>query len=89
MRKFFRYAIFENRWLWAHMLLGLTAAKILSTSVSDRWVVIAILAGALVWEAGEWLFTDIKEIYGSVEIFLMDSTGDILGAMLMVTIFLL
>lgn len=88
MKKFFRYAILQNRWLWAHVLLGLIAAKILTPVIAGGRLLLIILVAALLWEVGEFLFTDVKGIYGGVSFFLMDAAGDVLGALVTAAIFI-
>ncbi len=88
MKKFFRYAVLQNRWLWAHVMLGLIAAKLLTPAFVGGQLLLIILTAALLWEVGEFLFTDVKEIYGGVGFFLMDATGDVLGALVTAAIFI-
>ncbi len=88
MKKFFRYAILQNRWLWSHVLLGLIAVKLLNPILSGTTLLLIILTAALLWEVGEFLFTDVKGIYGGVSFFLMDAVGDVLGALITAAIFI-
>jgi len=75
--------IFNNYWLWFHIMAGGAFAKLLNLFLSDFWSIVILSAVAILWEIYELLTSDIQIIYGSYKHFFLDSLGDILGAVIM------
>lgn len=84
---FFKYGFMMNDGIWIHMIGGGILAKVIRHYLSAKYAILAILAIAITWEFIEfYLETPNKgallAIYGSVERYIYDSIGDILGAVI-------
>jgi len=83
MNKLFRYAIYDNKWLWFHILAGGVLAKLVMLfNCGQQLAVIIVLLLAVGWEILEYISNDVGQIYGSKERFFLDAFGDIFGAFL-------
>ena len=84
MDLFWKKAVLQNVWLWAHLvggaLIALALLKIWSLSTGN--ILLMVLGIAVAWEIAEAVFTDIDKIYGSMLFFLYDAIGDVCGALL-------
>jgi len=78
MHPLFKQAIYNNRWLWSHILLGGLIAKILTTWFAPNQVLLIIMIGAILYEVFQWITGEHRNI--------LDATLDVLGALLMATI---
>ena len=80
---FVRWAIFDNKWLWFHMLAGAVAAR-LATSAGFEAPSNLLWVGGLgfLWEVAEYFLVDIEKEYGSKKRFFADAVGDFAGAFL-------
>ena len=76
------WAIFGNEWLWFHILAGGVLARLGLLLLDQAQTMLAVLLLAIGWEVYEYLTDDIIKVYGSVERFLYDAGGDIVGALL-------
>jgi hypothetical protein len=83
IEKFFMWGLMSNSWLWFHMLFGGVYALLLRCiDISNSFILISLFGFALLWEVYEYITDDIIKIYGSVERFLYDASGDVIGALL-------
>jgi len=87
----FKYAIYNNRWLWFHILGGAILAKVLLFffHMQGQLTFEIVLSVAVAWEIWEFAYSDVEKIYGSVKIFILDALGDIAGATLAALIIIL
>ncbi len=83
---YFRYAFLDNKWIWFHILVGGTLAKILLYWTVPQLAFLLVAGIAISWEILEYLTVNVQERYGSKKHFYLDSAGDILGATLMALI---
>jgi nitrogen fixation-related uncharacterized protein len=75
--------IFNNRWLFVHMLGGVIAGKVALMIHMPALIAIGVvLLVALLWEVYEWRIEDQEAIYGSKLNASFDALGDILGAVI-------
>jgi hypothetical protein len=79
----------RNTWLWFHILGGGIAAKVFNLFMTEQLSVLAVLAGAIIWEIYEYLSDDVEKIYGSKKRFYLDAIQDIAGAVIMAIIVIL
>lgn len=90
MRKIFKDMIYNNKWLWFHVLGGGILSKILMVVFKEPQVAVTlVLITAVIWEIYEYIRSDVRKIYGSKKRFFADSLGDILGAVIMAIIIVL
>lgn len=82
--KLLKWGFNSNYWVWFHILVGGILAKISVSFVSPLLTVAEVIVIAMVWEVYEYNRDKdrLEEIYGSVEKFVYDSIGDIVGAVL-------
>lgn len=76
-----------NDGIWIHMIGGGVLGKIIHRYLPAKYTILVVLAIAITWEFIElYLETPNKAailtIYGSVERYIYDSIGDILGAVI-------
>ena len=89
MIEFFKEMTVKNCWLWFHILGGGILAKIFEAYINYPTVLL-VLYTAFAWEIFELFYDDNpKKTYGSIKNWIADSTGDILGAVLMAWIVVL
>jgi cobalamin synthase len=81
MHKLYESAIYNNHWLWSHILLGGLLAKILNHWISWQGYIIGIvIAVAVVFEIFQWLLGPRSKKN------FMDAIGDVMGALIMAAI---
>jgi hypothetical protein len=87
IKKLLEWGFKHNVWVWFHMGAGAIGAKIFIQYLDKQESLLILLVLASVWEVIEFVWDGgIKgmiKIYGSVERWLYDAAGDIIGAMLM------
>lgn len=87
MHPLFKNMIYNNKWLWFHVLGGGFLAKILLLLFKNGQLAVDIvIASAILWELLEYLKKDVVKIYGNKKRFFLDSLGDIAGAVIMAII---
>ena len=93
IRKLWDWGFIGNVWAWFHIMAGGFFAKIALIWFDKTETMVIILVSAILWEVIEYYWDGKAEgmvdIYGSIERWLYDAAGDILGAMLMCTIILM
>ncbi len=75
--------IFNNKWLWFHIIGGGILAKIFLIWFAPQLAFICVAVVAILWEIYEYFKDDVKRIYGSKKRFYLDAIGDIVGALIM------
>ena len=85
MLEFLKEMTVGNVWLWFHILGAGVLAKIGIIFFPALITVLIIFAIAIIWEIIE-LYVQGTGIYGNTKIWLADSLGDVLGAVLMAII---
>ncbi|APF20385.1 hypothetical protein Calab_1465 [Caldithrix abyssi DSM 13497] len=84
MNSLFKYAVYQNKWLWFHILGGGILAKLALAIFKNGQIAMEIvLLVAVLWEIFEYFKDDVEKIYGSKKRFFLDALGDIAGAALM------
>lgn len=73
---------FKNQMIWLHMLGGGLLTKLIDPDLTGWSLVLSVFALSVLYEVGEYLFDDVRNVYGSTGAFLLDATGDILGAVM-------
>jgi hypothetical protein len=90
LKKLLDWGFCHNVWCWFHIIAGGIGAKVLHL-YTDKWnALLFIVALAILWECFEFLYDGgipgMIKIYGSVERWLYDCAGDIIGASFMALI---
>jgi len=80
--------ILSNVYLWFHILAGGFGARVLSLFLKAKTAFYTVLGIAVSWEIIEIFIDGTSRTYGTVFRWAMDSTGDILGAVVMAAIVL-
>lgn len=84
--KLLRWGFCTNYWVWFHILVGGLIANVCSIWLPGWLSALVVFIAALVWEGVEFYFEsdmtveEIRKTYGSVERWIYDSIGDVLGA---------
>ena len=87
MHPLFKYCIYQNKWLWFHILAGGILAKLALAFFKNGQIAMEIvLLSAILWEIFEYFKDNVGKIYGSKKHFFLDSLGDIAGAVIMAII---
>jgi hypothetical protein len=89
LKDFLFIGLCGNSWLWFHILGAAIGVKffLLKTDWSHRTIILTVLALALGWEFIEFFLelggnlNNALAIYGSTKNWLLDTLGDIFGAM--------
>lgn len=83
--KLYRLGFKGNYWLWFHIMAGgVFSACFKLIGMPSLHILFFILVGAIGWEIIEFFRErDTIKIYGTMERWLYDSAGDILGAFIM------
>jgi hypothetical protein len=80
--------VLQNNWLSIHMLGGAIITKIgLAIHYTKLSTVLLIAVAALLWELVEWTSKNCPKAYGSCRRAVLDSTGDILGTVIIAILF--
>ncbi|MEI8223830.1 MAG: hypothetical protein WCG20_01765 [bacterium] len=84
---FFKYGFMMNDSIWIHMIGGGILGKIIHRYLPAKYTILIVLGIAITWEFIEiYLETPNKAallaVYGSVERYIYDSIGDIIGAVI-------
>ena len=88
MIEFLKEMTVGNVWLWFHILGAGVLAKIGIIFFPALTTVLIIFAIAIIWEIIE-LYVQGTKVYGNTKIWLADSLGDVLGAVLMALVVVL
>ncbi len=87
MNSLFKYAVYQNRWLWFHIIAGGFLARLIVHFFHNGQLAVDVVLGlAIVWEIFEYFKDDVEKIYGSKKRFFLDALGDIAGAVVMAII---
>ena len=78
MNNLFKEAIYNNRWLWFHILLGGLLCKIFLIFLLPQKAILLVIILSILYEIYQW----IANIHRNF----LDSIGDIMGAFLMAVI---
>lgn len=90
MHSLFKYAIYENKWLWFHVMAGGFLSRLIIHFFHSGQLAVDIVLGlAVVWEILEYFKDDVEKNYGNKKHFFLDALGDIAGAVAMAIIVVL
>jgi len=80
--KLLRWGFCSNYWIWFHILAAGIFAKIINIWLCNLSTIFLIFVGAVSWEVIEYIKDgdQIINIYGSIERWIYDCFGDIIGA---------
>ena len=93
IRKLWNWGFMDNCWVWFHILASGIGAKVF-LQFTDKWnALLFVFLITILWEVFEFVIDGGKQgmidIYVSLERWMYDSAGDILGANLMALIVIL
>lgn len=94
--KLIEYGFCQNKFLWFHInAAGILLKGLLFFNI-EKWLALSItIVVAIIWEIIEYYLENggdnkkIKQNYGSIEIWKYDTTGDVLGVLIMLLIMIL
>lgn len=89
MHKLFKEAVYNNKWLWFHIVAGGILCKIFLTFTHPPMAIALVFLLAIGWEFVEYFVQSPEKIdktYGSFKEFFLDAIGDIFGAFFMAII---
>ena len=78
MHKLYKEAIYDNRFLWAHILLGGLLCKLGLLFLLPQQAISLVLSVAILYELFQWLSGEHRNF--------LDAVGDIFGAFIMAII---
>ena len=78
---FFKWGLFGNTWAWFHIMGGAFLGFALRRYMNQKLAVIVAFSIMILWEVFELVQGDIISIYGSWERWFYDSSGDVVGAL--------
>lgn len=82
---FFKWGMFGNTWVWFHMAGGAVGAFACKRYLKNKTSIVVLFIITMLWELAEVIadggIQGMIEIYGSLERWFWDSTGDVVGAM--------
>jgi len=90
IRKFWDWGLMDNVWAWFHIFFGGLGARLFLEVLEPSQALALVFLITILWEIIEYASVGGKDgvidIYGSVERWIYDSAGDIIGANLMALI---
>ena len=89
MHPILEFSFLNNRWLWFHILGAAVLFRIGQFWYTDQQAFVYVLGIAVAWELLRFLTTQVNKTYGSMKRFLLDSIGDIAGAVAIMLILIL
>lgn len=92
VKKFIEWGLCDNVWIWFHLCAGAFGANLSQRFMSAPMGLLTILLLAVGWEVVEFFLdggvSGMIEIYGSIERWLYDSLGDVVGAVVVASLVL-